>query len=214
MKLLYGFQKFLINQRFRKYNIHNSVSLQLESTYRFDLSKITVGDGSYGKINVRMYGNPDEKLEIGCYCSLSPGTLFVLGGNHAYNTLLTFPYEDKVLNQKTEAGTKGPIVVKDDVWIGLNSVVMSGVTIGQGSIVAAGSLVNKDVPPYSIAAGVPAKVIKYRFPPHIIEFLDTLCLDKLNYDLISNHCDALSQDISSMNMKELEALFNWIPKKR
>ena len=65
--------------------------------------------------------------------------------------------------QSTEAFGKGDIIVEDDVWIGYGAVIMSGVTIKQGAVIAAGSVVVKDVPAYSIVGGAPAKIIKYRF---------------------------------------------------
>src|SRR5690606_36153360 len=62
-----------------------------------------------------------------------------------------------------------PIVIENDVWIGKNAIVLPGVTIHNGAIVAAGGVVTKDVPPYAIVGGVPTKIIRYRFEPHIIE---------------------------------------------
>ncbi|QHL89493.1 hypothetical protein GU926_17095 [Nibribacter ruber] len=70
--------------------------------------------------------------------------------------------------------SKGDIVIGNDVWIGAHSIVLSGVTIGNGAIIGANSVVTKDLPPYSIAVGTPAKVIKYRFEPEIIEKLQQI----------------------------------------
>ena len=66
---------------------------------------------------------------------------------------------------------KGSIIIGDEVWIGYGAMIFSGVNIGKGAIIAAGSVVNQDIPPYSVAAGVPAKVIKYRFSEEIIKEL-------------------------------------------
>ncbi|MBK7803608.1 MAG: CatB-related O-acetyltransferase [Chloracidobacterium sp.] len=79
--------------------------------------------------------------------------------------------------------SKGPILIKDDVWIGTRATIMSGLTIGQGAIVAAGSVVVKDVPPYSIVAGTPAKVIKYRFDEQTIRSL----LAVIDYSKLDDH---------------------------
>lgn len=79
-----------------------------------------------------------------------------------------------------EAYSNGPIVVSDDVWSGIDTMVMSGVTIGQGAVVAARSVVVKDVPPYAIVGGNPAKIIKYRFSSEIIEKLLKVNFKKLN----------------------------------
>ena len=85
----------------------------------------------------------------------------------------TYPYELLILKSR-EGGiavAKGDIVIGDDVWIGENAIICSGVTIGQGAIVAAGAVVTKDVEPYAIVGGNPAKVIKYRFDENICKKL-------------------------------------------
>ena len=170
--MLSKLKKIIYNYKFRKKNKHNMVVLNLTSLYKFDENKIIVGKRSYGKIDVRMYGNLNEKLQIGNYCSIAPNTLFLLGGNHNYKTISTFPFLNKCESEeKVEATTKGPIIIGDDVWIGINSIILSGVTIGQGAIVAAGSVVTKNVPPYSIVAGNPSTVIKYRFSENVIKKL-------------------------------------------
>ncbi|MBK7512424.1 MAG: CatB-related O-acetyltransferase [Chloracidobacterium sp.] len=128
----------------------------------FGLDKINVGRNSYGPLNVQMVKNPNQRLVIDDFVSIAPEVLFILGGNHQHQTLSTFPFAEFVLNNsdlEPPELSKGPILIKDDVWIGTRATIMSGLTIGQGAIVAAGSVVVKDVPPYSIVAGTPAKVI-------------------------------------------------------
>ena len=101
--------------------------------------------------------------------AIADGVKFLLSGNHQYDIISTYPYELLVLNSN-EAGiavAKGDIVVGDDVWIGADAIICSGVTIGQGAIVAAGAIITKDVEPYAIVGGNPAKVIKYRFSESI-----------------------------------------------
>lgn len=93
-------------------------------------------------------------LVIGKYCSISYGVKFVIDdGSHTYNKVSTYPFKGN------EIGEKRGISVGNDVWIGLNAVILYGVTIGNGATVAAGSVVTKDVPSYSVVGGVPAKVI-------------------------------------------------------
>jgi serine acetyltransferase len=99
------------------------------------------------------------------------------------------------------------VVIEDNVWIGENACIMSGVHIGQGAVVAAGSVVNKDVPPYSIVGGVPAKVIKYRFEPEMIEALLKIDYSKLDKDMIQSHVDDLYQKLE--NKEQL----SWLPKR-
>ena len=77
----------------------------------------------------------------------------------------------RLFGEEREAGSKGNIVIKDDVWIGQNAIICSGVTVGQGAVVAAGAIVTKNVEPYAIVAGNPAKVIKYRFEKELRESL-------------------------------------------
>jgi acetyltransferase-like isoleucine patch superfamily enzyme len=79
----------------------------------------------------------------------------IIGGNHAFDRI------DIPINQQGE-GKQGAIVIEDDVWVGASAIILTGVTIGKGSIIGAGSVVTKDVKPYSIVAGNPAKIIKSR----------------------------------------------------
>jgi tetrahydrodipicolinate N-succinyltransferase len=103
-----------------------------------------------------------------------------LGGNHPHQGITTFPVKVKFLGHSKEAQTKGAVTVGDDVWLGHNAMVMSGVTISQGAVIAAGAVVTRDVPPYAIVAGNPARVVKYRFPEVIIQELL-----KINYARIT-----------------------------
>ena len=120
-----------------------------------------------------------EKLIIGKFCSIACGTKFLF--NCANNTLkslstYTFPlfYEEWELeksNITTAWDNKGNIVIGNDVWIGYEAVIMAGVHIGDGAIIAARAVVTKDVPPYTIVGGTPAKEIRKRFDAEVIEQL-------------------------------------------
>lgn len=133
----------------------------------FPIDKVNVGISTYGPLIVYSYGNIDEKLIIGNYCSISSGVLFILGGNHNYNIFSTYPFK-YFINNEVESISKGPIIVEDDVWIGTNSIILSGVTLAKGTIVAAGSVVTKSSEPYTIIGGNPAKLIKKRFSEETI----------------------------------------------
>lgn len=195
-------KKFLINKQFRKNNQHNKMSLNLDSTYKMDLKKISIGKCSYGAINVRMYGNPKEKLEIGNYCSIAPNTLFLLGGNHNYKNLSTYPFKNKLINEDIiESKTNGKIILEDDVWIGINTIILSGVKIGKGAVIGAGSVVTKNIPAYSIAAGNPAKIIKYRFEKEIIEKLKLLDMKKL--EISPENLELLYTEINEKNIDKI-----------
>jgi len=170
-----------INVRFRSLNKHNKtfVANSIKDSY-FPIKKVTVGNHSYGPVCVYYYGNAEEKLLIGNYCSISSGVKFILGGNHSTNTISTFPFKYFFNKGEHEALTKGPIIVEDDVWIGTDSMILSGVTIGKGAVVAAGTIVTKSIAPYSVVGGAPAKLIKMRFDENIIAELMTIDFNKLN----------------------------------
>lgn len=127
------------------------------------------------------YGNPEVirwkdggHLTIGKFVSLAGGTTIMLGGDHTTSFVSTFPFKDlwrsavKLPGRET---TKRDVAIGNDVWIGRNSLILSGVNIGDGAIIGAGSVVTKDVHPYAIVAGNPAKMIRYRFDEKTIERL-------------------------------------------
>ena len=120
-----------------------------------------------------------EKLIIGKFCSIACGTKFLFNcANHTLKSLstYTFPlfYEEWELeksNITTAWDNKGDIVIGNDVWIGYGAVIMTGVHIGDGAIIAARAVVTKDVPPYTIMGGTPAKEIRKRFDTEMIHQL-------------------------------------------
>lgn len=120
-----------------------------------------------------------DKLKIGKFCSIACGAKFLFNSaNHTVKSLSTYPFpiffEEWGLDVKdiTSAwDNKGDIVIGNDVWIGYEAVIMSGVTIGDGAIIGTRALVTNDVPPYTIVGGVPAKQIRKRFPEKTISEL-------------------------------------------
>jgi len=114
------------------------------------------------------------KIRIGRYCAIARNVVFQ-GRNHFmhkpgiqstfYRQLIGFYRQ--LIGEKLETISKGPIIVGNDVWIGTKAIILSGVKIGDGTIVGAGAVVTKDVEPYEIVGGVPAKHLKWRFPEHI-----------------------------------------------
>lgn len=137
----------------------------------FPSEKVTVGKFTYGPLTVHHFGNNDENLKIGSYCSISSGVKFILGGNHPINNFSTYAFKYFFTGEAGEAMTKGSIIVEDDVWIGTDTIILSGVTLGKGTVVAAGSIVTRSTPPYSVVAGNPARVIKMRFEDSLIKGL-------------------------------------------
>ena len=166
-----------------------------------DINKINIGDYTYGGIDAESFGNPNARLDIGCFCSIAQNVRFILDGEHNYKKISTYPFAVRFLNQKTEALCKGPIIIGDDVWIGERVIVLSGVNIGQGAIIGAGSIVTKDVPPYAIFAN--NKIIKYRFNNKIIEILKKIDFKKLTPETIMNKYDLLNINIEDeQNIEE------------
>lgn len=166
-KTLFSKDNFSIE--WRKKNKHNFT----QAKNKFKLEAVQVGQGTYGNLYVVSRDYQDVKLIIGNYCSIAGGVKFLLSGNHQYDIISTYPYELLIL-KNFKAGiaiAKGNIVVEDDVWIGENAIICSGVKIGQGAIIAAGAIVTKNVEPYAIVGGNPAKLIKYRFNSAIREKL-------------------------------------------
>jgi len=116
------------------------------------------------------YGWHLDKLIIGNYVCIAGGVIILMGGNHNHRTewITVYPFAEQI---ETSYEPKGDTILESDSWIGMNAMIMPGVKIGEGAIVAAGSVVTKDVPPYSIVGGNPAKEIKRRFTDKEIEML-------------------------------------------
>lgn len=173
----------------------------------FDFNHVEIGTGSYGELNIVDFGG-DKKLIIKNYVSIAQGVTFILNAEHHTNYISTYPFKVKELRlTDTESFGKGNIIIDDDVWIGYGATIMSEVHIGQGAIVAAGSIVTKDVPPYAIVAGNPAKVIKYRFSVDLINELVKVDYSKLTKDMIKEHISELYSDLKYV--KQIE----WMPRK-
>lgn len=179
-------------RKWRKQNAHNTTI----AANKFDLNSVSVGKETYGAIRVLNWGTK-ERLQIGDYCSIAQEVVFILNADHFTNHLSTFPFKTKILNGGLEGVSKGNIVVGDDVWIGYHAIIMSGVNIGQGAIIAAGAVVAGDVPPYAIVGGVPAKIIKYRFDKNLRTELLKIDFSKLDRKIINNHIDELYEELES-----------------
>ncbi len=118
-------------------------------------------------------GNNGE-LHVGKFSQFADGVKIILGGEHSWRNVSSYPFDNLLIRFKQlgpTVKTKGDVVIGNDVWIGTNAIILSGVNIGDGAIVAAGSVVTKNVPAYAIVGGVPAEVIKYRISPEIIDNL-------------------------------------------
>ncbi len=173
----------------------------------FDIRDVTIGKKTYGTI--RIFNDvKNAHLYIGSFCSIGDNVVFLLGIDHPTNFISTFPFRVKIEKKdEMEAISKGNIVVDDDVWIGYGATILSGVHIGQGAIVGANALVTKDIPPYAIAGGTPAKLIKYRFEERIINELLKVDFDSLTDDMIIDNIDDLYKEMTDISQ------ISWMPKK-
>lgn len=132
--------------------------------------KENIGAYSYGGMEVIGFGD-DTSFSIGKYCSFAADVKLLLGGGHRTDWVTTYPFSDidpDFAHIKGHPASNGDITIGNDVWFGREAMIMSGVTIGDGAVIAARTLVTKDVPPYAIVAGQPGKVLRYRFEANII----------------------------------------------
>ena len=134
--------------------------------------------------------SPGVKVKIGKYCSIAVGVKVFLGGNHRVDWITTFPFGYTSTNEINVPGveghpsTKGDIIIGNDVWLGTDCTIMSGVKIGDGAVVAAHSHVVCDVEPYTMVGGNPAQTIKLRFEQRIVDALLELKWWDLDKDVV------------------------------
>lgn len=136
---------------------------------------VSVGRHTYG-LSKRNFVQPHASapISVGAFCSIGPEVLIFGRADHPTQLASTYPFRTKLLRPEAgnaDAVTKGPVRIGNDVWIGARAMILSGVTVGDGAIIAAGAVVARDVPAYGIVAGNPAKLIKYRFAPEIVTAL-------------------------------------------
>lgn len=150
-----------------------------------------------------------DKLIIGKFCAIAKGIEFIMNGaNHRMNSVTTYPFNimgngwEKSIPSIEDLPLKGDTIIGNDVWLGQNVAVMPGVHIGDGSIIAANSVITKDVPAYHIAGGNPAKIIKKRFDDNLIEYLLELKWWDWSQEKIFNNlkilCSPNIEDIKSI----------------
>ena len=198
----FSYIKFhMFKKKYRKLNSHNFTQIMNYC----DLSKVVVGKKTYGEIHVTDFSPADTKLYIGSYCSIAPNVRFLLGGEHQLYSISTYPFKVLTFGESREAGSKGDIVVKDDVWIGDGAIICSGVNIGQGAVIAAGAVITKDVEPYAIVGGNPAKFIKYRLDESLrkkLEKIDVAALfDKFTKEDMTAVYEKLNEEMLNEFLK-------------
>lgn len=186
-------------KKWRKINKHNKT----EIVHLCNIDKIKVGKFSYGPIDIQEWNTTGEGLEIGNFVSIAYGVKFILGGNHNYKNLSTYPFKTLICGQTIEndVSSKGPIIIEDDVWIGMDAIILSGVKVSKGAVIGAGSVVTKDVPPYAIVAGNPAKIVKYRFNNELINYLKEYDMSKIDEKYILNNLDKFYKKMETSDMQ-------------
>lgn len=136
--------------------------------------RIAIGRFTYGK-PIFLVWDETEKIEIGSFCSIADDVVIFGGGEHKTDWVTTFPlriaFDDPLAHKDGHPANKGTTQIGNDVWIGFRAMLLSGIKIGDGAVIGAGTVVTKNVPPYSIVAGNPAKVIRFRFSESAIKSL-------------------------------------------
>lgn len=133
---------------------------------------VSVGEWTYGDPTI-LFGR-DARLTIGRYCSIAEGVTILVGGEHHTEWVTTYPFNTLFEGARRFPGyplTRGDVTIGNDVWIGHGATVLSGVTIGDGAVIAGECVVAKDVEPYAIVGGNPARHIRYRFSAQTIAAL-------------------------------------------
>jgi acetyltransferase-like isoleucine patch superfamily enzyme len=178
-------------------------------------SNITIGRYTYGfeNISILQWGEA-AGLDVGGFCSIAANITIFLGGNHKTDWITTFPFGHIFaadLGGEDITGhpaTNGNVVIGNDVWIGYSATIMSGISLGDGAVVAANSHVVKNVEAYEIVGGNPAKHIKFRFSDEIRALLLHLRWWDLSINEIKGIVNALSTKPSVDSLSALITQFN------
>ena len=157
-----------------------------------------VGFGSWGRTGT---------ITTGKFCSIGGCLNFMINGNHRHDKFTTYPLHILGCNTNTRPSGKSIPTIGNDVWIGMWVTIYSGVDIGDGAVIAGNSVVTKSVPPYAIVAGNPARVVKYRFPPEVIEKLLKYKWWDFPIDIITKRIAPHFEDMNA-SLNEMEKVYN------
>ena len=158
------------NEIYVKPTLKNSSIIVGDFTY--------IADSDFESHVTHLYDWNGDRLIIGKFCQIAAGVEFVMNGaNHQMNAVTTFPfYTLEGWNMKPpdhkDLPLKGDTVIGNDVWIGQNATILPGVHIGDGAIIGANATVASDIPPYTVSAGNPARIIRKRFDDELIDLLE------------------------------------------
>lgn len=168
------------------------------------LINVTLGDFSYASSNSQL-----ANIDIGKFSSIGPEVIAGLGKHPSRNFVSTHPIFYSPLGQLKITFVSDSfykefeqIKIGNDVWIGARAIILDGVTIGDGAIVAAGAVVTKDVPAYAVVGGVPSKILRYRFEPAEIEFLKKYKWWDKDIDWLRQNCETMRNITHGFNFEE------------
>jgi acetyltransferase-like isoleucine patch superfamily enzyme len=147
--------------------------------HRYDRARtpdrFVMGPSSYSRPRVVAHVGDEARVKIGSFCSIASDATFMVGGNHHPEWVSTFPFRIKLnmpgAYRDGQPGSKGDIIVGHDVWIGSGALILSGVQIGSGAVIGANAVVAKDVRPYAVVVGNPAREVRRRFNDREVQAL-------------------------------------------
>jgi acetyltransferase-like isoleucine patch superfamily enzyme len=142
-----------------------------------DFAGLDIGAYTYGRpLLLGHDATPETRVTIGRYCSIAHGVTLMLRVDHPLDAASTYPLEQILRggDGRDFARSRGPIRIGHDVWIGYEALILAGVTIGNGAVIGARAVVTRDVPPYAIVAGNPARIVRHRCDPATIARLEAL----------------------------------------
>jgi len=190
----FGLKETIVDNVFREIQMFLFRLLHIGMQIRY--RNYEIGRGCYRYPKIFSWGEK-ATCQIGSFCSFAPGVKIYLGGEHRIDWTTTYPFNILWRAGKNISGhpkTKGDVVIGNDVWIGAEAVIMSGVNIGDGAVIGARSVVTKDIPPYSIAVGNPAVICEKRFSDDIIQSLMEIKWWNWDNQKISMHLPLLLSD--------------------
>lgn len=172
-----------------KSRIQEGVRINAQSFFK--LGRYSVINGPNTNIDCLIHN-----VEIGSFCSIAKNVSIIEYTHYSERITTSLILKNIFLEKNLDNFSKGPVIIGNDVWIGSDCVILSGVTIGCGAIIASNSVVNRNVPPYAIVGGSPAKIIRYRFSQEIIDDLIKLKWWNWDIDKIINNKDIFSKSIT------------------
>lgn len=159
---------------------------------------LEIGAHTYGRPIIKRYQGDYGRVIIGKFCSIAEEVRIFVGGNHRVDWISTYPFRIKFdlpgKYQDGQPASRGDVIIGHNVWIGYGATILSGVRVGSGVVIGARSVVTRSVPPYTIVAGNPARIIRQRFPDQIVEALLKIAWWEWPEEKIKANIDLLCSD--------------------